>query len=119
MLMHFDVLYVLSVCCFGAPALAIVGILAHYQLRRVAYRRNRRRGRKKLGYYPSSFALGLVLQFMQVYWRPSVAYAVEEKQEEDADEDDASDPESPTKQLNRQLRRIRRGEPVDGLVLRL
>ena len=117
--MHFDVLSVLSVLCFGAPALAIVGILAHYQLRRVAYRRNRRRGRRKLGYYPSSFALGLVLQFVQVYWRPSVAYVMEEKQEEDADEDDEGDPENLKKQLDRQLKKIRRGEPVERLVLRL
>jgi hypothetical protein len=117
--MHFDVLYVLGVLCFSAPALAIVVILAHYQLRRVRYRRNSRQGRKKLGYYPSLFALGLALQFIQVYWRPSVAYVMEAKQDEDADEDDNGDPETLFKQLSRQLRRIRRGESLDHLVLRL
>ena len=59
------------------------------------------------------------MQFMQVYWRPSVSYVLEEKQDEDADEDDNGDPENLKKQLDRQLKRIRRGEPVDRLVLRL
>jgi hypothetical protein len=59
------------------------------------------------------------LQFIQVVYRPTVAYVVKAKQDEDADEDDEGDPENLTKQLNRQLRRIRRGEPVDRLVLRL
>ena len=53
------------------------------------------------------------------FHRPSVAYVVEARQEEDADEDDDGEPESLTKQLDRQLRKIRRGEPVERLVLRL
>ncbi len=57
--------------------------------------------------------------FLQVFCRPSIANVVEVKQEEDADEDDEGDPGSVTKQLNRQLKRIRRGEPVERLVLRL
>jgi hypothetical protein len=48
-----------------------------------------------------------------------MANVVEVKQEEDADEDDEGDPENLKKQLNRQLKRIRRGEHVDRLVLRL
>jgi hypothetical protein len=48
-----------------------------------------------------------------------VDYVLEAKQDEDAEEDDKGDPESLTKQLDRQLKRIRRGEPIDRLVLRL
>jgi hypothetical protein len=101
------------------PFLAIIVILLHYSLRRFLWRRGRRLGKRNLGFYPTSFALGIMLQFMQVYWRPSVAYVLEEKQDEDADEDDNGDPENLKKQFDRQLKRIRRGEPVDRLVLRL
>jgi hypothetical protein len=108
-------------CIFAGfiPFLAIIVILLHYFLRRSLWRRGKRLGRSSLGYYPTSFALGMALQFMQVYWRPSVEYVLEEKQREDADEDDEGDPENLKKQLDRQLKKIRRGEPVDRLVLRI
>ena len=60
-----------------------------------------------------------MLLYAQVFYRPSVEYVLEEKQEQDVEEDDQSDPETPEKYLDRQLRRIRRGEPVDQLTLRL
>ena len=59
------------------------------------------------------------LQVMRLFYQPTVAYVLEAKQDEDADEEDEGDPESLKKQLNRQLKRIRRSEPVDRLVLRL
>lgn len=117
--MHIDFLSVLGVLAISSPALSIVVILLHYCLRRFQGRRNRRRRKSNWGYFPSSFALGLVLQFVQVYWRPSVAYVMEEKQDEDADDDDDGDPENLKKQLDRQLKKIRRGEPLERLVLRL
>jgi hypothetical protein len=108
-------------CIFAGfiPFLAIIVILLHYSLRRFLWRRGKRLGKSNLGFYSTSFALGMALQFMQVYWRPSVSYVLEEKQDEEADEDDNGDPENLKKQLDRQLKRIRRGEPVDRLVLRL
>jgi hypothetical protein len=63
------------------PFLAIIVILLHYSLRRVLWRRGKRLGKSNLGFYPTSFALGMALQFMQVYWKPSVAYVLEEKQD--------------------------------------
>ncbi len=56
---------------------------------------------------------------MQANYQPSVEYVIEEKQHENADEDDEGDPENLKKQLDRQLKNIRRGEHVDRLVLRL
>ena len=102
-------------CIFAGyiPFLAIIVILLHYSLRRFLWRLRKRQGKSNLGFYPTSFALGMALQFMQVYWRPSVSYVLEEKQDEDADEDDNGDPETLNKQLSRQLKRIRRGEPVE------
>jgi hypothetical protein len=108
-------------CIFAGfiPFLAILVILLHYFLRRYLWRRRKRLGRSALGYYPTSFALGMALQFMQVYWRPSVEFVIEEKQREDADEDDDGDPENLKKQINQQLKKIRRGEQIERLVLRI
>jgi hypothetical protein len=59
------------------------------------------------------------LQVMWLFYRPSASCILRAQEDEDADEDDEGDPENLKKQLNRQYKRIRRGEPVDRLVLRL
>jgi hypothetical protein len=117
--MSVDTLRLCFLFSISSPFLAIVLILAYYVLRRAVWRQGKRLGWKSLGYYPSSFALGMALQFTQVFHRPSMAYVLEARQNEDADEDDEGDPENLRKQLHRQLRRIRRGEHVERLVLRL
>lgn len=115
--MQLDVLAFVGSLASGAPFLAILVILIHYQVRRIAWRRNQRLGRKKSGFCPSSSALGIVLLVLGVFHRPSVAHVVEARLVEDAEEDDDGDPDTSAKQLNQQLRRIRYGEPIDGLVL--
>lgn len=117
--MGVNALYLCWILLLNAPYVAIGVILVHYLWRRAAWRRGRRLRRRRLGYYPSAFAFGMVLQFVQVFYRPSVDYVLEAKQEEAAEEDDEGDPETAAKQLSRQLKRIRRGEPVEKLVLRL
>ena len=117
--MRIDAIYAWCIFALYPPFLAVVLILVHYSLARVRWRRRKRRGERRLGFCPSSFALGMAFQFMQVYHRPSMAYVLEAKQDHDADEDDEGDPETVAKQLDRQLRRIRRGELVERLVLRL
>ena len=59
----------------------------------------------------------MVLGLTLIY-RPRLQYAIEaqQRQVEDADEDDNGDPDTPTRHLMRQLRRIRRGEEVDGFL---
>ena len=57
---------------------------------------------------------------MRVFYQPDVAYLLEVKLDEDADEDDSGDPDTPEarlKHFHRQLRRIRRGDPIDRLEL--
>jgi hypothetical protein len=61
----------------------------------------------------------LFLQLMSEIYCPSARFLLAEKCDEDADEDDSGDPESPEKHLHRQLKRIRRGEKIGDLVLRL
>jgi hypothetical protein len=102
----------------ATPFLAIVVILAHYYLRRAAWKSAKRAGRKPPGFCPSSSSLGSAFQIVQVFYRPTTAFVIEAKLEEDVDEDDNGDPESPAKHLLRQLHRIRRGEMVDTLVVR-
>jgi hypothetical protein len=62
------------------------------------------------------------LQLVRVFYQPDLAYVLQVKQNEDADEDDSGDPETPEgrlKHFHRQLKRIRRGQPVDRLELRM
>jgi hypothetical protein len=117
--MNIDSLYAWSIDALYIPSLVIALILAHYWMRRVLWRRRKRSRRGRLGFYPSAFALGIAFQFIHVFHRPSMAYVLEVKRDEEADEDDEGDPETVQKQLSRQLKRIRRGEPIDRLVLRI
>jgi hypothetical protein len=90
--MNISVSSILGMLAFSSPGWLIVGLLIHYSLRRAGWKRRRRLGVISLGFCPTSASLGTAFQFMQVFHRPS---------------------------MHRQLRRIRRGEPVDRLVLRL
>jgi hypothetical protein len=59
--------------------------------------------------------------FLSMAYRPNHAFVAKAQivQEEDADDDDQGGPDTPKRHLLRQLRRIRRGENVDRLILRL
>ena len=122
--MNVDYLYALCVYGLYLPFLLMGLILVHYVVLRVLWRWRKRSGKGRLGFYPSASALALAFQFGQVFHRPSMAYVVEAKQDadEDADEDDNGDTDTPAARMrhfHRQLRRIRRGDPVDRLVLRM
>ena len=116
--MHVDVLSLLSLLA-SAPFAAIMAILVVQQLQRTRWARRTRTGRRLFGIQPSAVGLSMSFLFLQAFWRPSMAHAIEVRQQIDAEEDDDGDPKTPAKQLNRQLRRIRRGEPLERLVLRL
>jgi amino acid permease len=74
--MHVRALYVLCMSAFSAPFLAIAVILVYYFLLRVRWRLLRRLGTKNPGFCPSSSEFGTALQFLQVIYRPNVAYVV-------------------------------------------
>jgi hypothetical protein len=65
--------------------------------------------------------VGAALMFLSMAYRPNHAFVAKAQivQREDQDEDDRGGPDTPQRQLMRQLRRIRRGEPVERLVWRL
>jgi hypothetical protein len=65
--------------------------------------------------------IGFAFLPLSILYRPSLAEVAKAqiRQQEDVDEDENGDPESPLKHLLRQLRRIRRGEPLETISLRL
>jgi hypothetical protein len=108
-------------CCFAfvLPYLTIAAALLHNSLRRARWKRGKKRRTLNPAFCPSSAALGTVLLFAHIFYRPSVAQIVESQRQIDVEEDDSGDPETPEKLLHRQLRRIRRGELVGRLSVRL
>ena len=77
--------------------------------------------RRRLSISAANAALGLsFLPFAAIY-RPKLIEVVKAqiRQQENVDEDDNGGPDSPKKHLLRQLRRIRRGEAVETLSVRL
>ena len=120
--MSADALYYISMLLASSPAIAIAAIFVHYFVKRAAWKRAKRSGREKLGFFPTSVGLGMMFLFMQAFTRPSLSYVLEAKQQEEADEDDSGDSLASTarlKHFHRQLRKIRRREPIDKLVWRL
>lgn len=115
-----DALYsAVAALAMASPFLAILLILAYYYLFCVPRRRKRKKGRRRPGF--STAGLGTVLLGLTLIYRPRIQFAVEaqHRQVEDADEDDNGDPDTPTRHLQRQLRRIRRGEALESLTVRL
>jgi hypothetical protein len=114
-----DLYSAVAALAMGSPFLAILVILAYYYLFRVSWRRNGKLKTRRSRF--SSEGLGTVLLGLTLIYRPRIHYAIEaqQRQVEDADEDDNGDPDIPARHLLRQLRRIRRGEAVESLTVRL
>jgi hypothetical protein len=112
-----NTIYYFCMIAGAIPYFAITTVLVHYIVRRARWKRTKRRSLP--GFYPSSAGLGMAFLLTQTFYRPSVQHAIEARLVRDVEEDDQGDPETPAKHLNRQLKRIRRGEPVDSLILRL
>lgn len=103
----------------GLPYVSVIVLLGFFYFKRLRSRSRRRSGKSDLGFYPSSLMLGNAMQNLQVFTRPAVAWVLEEKYDEDAEEDDEGGPEDPTAHLARQLKRVRRGERVETLTVRI
>jgi hypothetical protein len=107
--MDFEQMYACSLLAF----FALVVLTFFFQ--RLRCRIRKLLGKAHLGFYPTAASFGNALQALQVFVEPNVQQIVEEKLDETTDEDDEGAPDDPTAHLNRQLRKIRRGEPVDDL----
>jgi hypothetical protein len=100
--------------------LAILFVLAalHLHLRRKSpqnqpYQRNHRRFRF------TGAAIGNALQAVHVFVDPGVRYVIAERLKEPSEDDGKDDPADPAMHFERQLRRIRRGEQVERLTIRM
>ncbi len=107
--MDFEQLYAIFLMAFFAF------VVVSFLFQRLRYRIRKLLGKAHLGFYPTAASMGNALQALQVFIEPNVQQIVEEKLDEDTDEDDEAGPDDPTVHLNRQLRKIRRDEPVDDL----
>jgi len=123
--MSLDLVNLCAGLLISAPLLAFAFLFVHYKLRRITWSWRKRLGMKRLGFRPSSSSMGAALQFLEIFYRPSVVWVVEAKLDEEADLDDAADrddtaeSDTPLRHFHRQLRRIRQGKPIRSLVLRL
>jgi hypothetical protein len=93
--------------------------LAVFLLQRARWRRKQSTRKNRRAFYPSTAALGLALLSLQTLAQPDLHHALEQRQTEAADEEENGDPDDPAAQLNRQLKRIRNGQPVDTLKIPL
>jgi hypothetical protein len=103
----------------ATPCVAVVVLLCTFYLKRAWWKLRRRTSRKYEGFYPSASSLGNAFHSLQTFTRPTIAHVLQEKYDEDMEDDGDGGPDDPTRQLNRQLKRIRRGERVDTLTVRL
>ncbi len=121
--MRLDAFYAWLMLAGFVLFLALVVIFGYFCFTRVLLWRRKRRGPRRSRLSGYGLALGLAfMQLMRTFYQPDLNYLIEVKQDEDVDEDDSGDPETPEGRLrhfHRQLRRIRRGEPVDRLELRI
>ena len=105
------------------PMSWLVGVVlwVSWERWRERHGKGRQPGRRSRGGTSAAANLGAAFQFLSMAYRPNHAFVAKAQiqQQEDVDEDDDGSPETPVKHLNRQLRRIRRGEPVDHLIWRL
>lgn len=104
---------------YAFNALVVLACCFVFCARRFFWRRRERLGKRRKGFFPTYTAAGNALQTLQVIAQPRAEYVIEEKFDEEADDDDDGDPCDPTKHLNRQLKRIRRGEIVERLTVLL
>lgn len=99
------------------PLLLLVLCIFHY--RRMRWRRNVRRHRRNAGFFPTYALLGTSFQMLQLMTEPRADHVLAEIEKDDADEDEEGGEEDPDRFLHHQLKRIRRGESVDKLTVRV
>jgi len=100
---------------FALPGLPLVMIFCAFFFQRYRWKRSRRLGKKRWGFYPSTYALGIAFQQIQLFVAPNAECPISEILKEQAEEDDDGGTQDPARHLERQLRRIRRGERIDTL----
>jgi hypothetical protein len=102
---------------YALQALVIVACCVAFCARRLLWKRRLRLGKRNPGFFPTYTAAGNALQALQAIAQQRVEYVLEEKFDDEAEDEDEGEPHDPAKHLKRQLKRIRRGEPVERLTV--
>lgn len=107
----------------GRHAIFLLAILIMVAVLRLLLRRKlhqssaskRKRGRFRF----TGAAIGNALQTVHVFVDPGIRYVIAEQLEEPTEDDGEDDSADPAMHLERQLRRIRRGEQIERLTIRM
>jgi hypothetical protein len=110
MYLHLSAGVLRAICLFVVLVLAILGFRAR---RKVSSTSKRRRFRF------TGVAVGNALQILHVYVDPRVRHVIVQRLDEQAEDDGEDDCPDPGKHVERQLRRIRRGEQIERLTIRM
>jgi hypothetical protein len=110
MYLHLSAGVLRAICLFVLLVLATLG----FRARRKASSTSKRRRFRFTG-----VAVGNALQILHVYVDPRVRHVIVQRLDEQAEDDGEDDGPDPGKHLERQLRRIRRGEQIDRLTIRM
>jgi len=94
-------------------------IACAFFFQRIRWQYRKRRGKRHLGFYPTAGSAGNALHALQMFVQPQVRYVLLEKLSEEEEQDDEGGSDDPYMRLERQLRQIRRGEPVGDLEIPL
>jgi hypothetical protein len=112
--MGFDLLLLAQLYLFS------IFVACAFVFQRLRWRHRKQRGKKNLGFYPSSTSLGNALHELQSIAEPLVKYVVVETiDEDDQDEQDSADQNNSQRHLLKQAARIRRGEHLERLTARV
>jgi hypothetical protein len=99
----------------GLVVFVLLAVCAFY-IQRVLWRKNRRSGGNRFGFFPTYTSAGNAFQQLQMLAEPQTEHAIQEKAIDEAEEDDDGEPEDEAN-LILQLRKIRNGDRSSRLVV--
>jgi hypothetical protein len=120
--MHIHLSYI-HFCGNGRQAIFLLALLIVVTVPRLLLRRklhqNSASKRQLRRFRFTGAVIGNALQTVHVFVDPGVRYVIAEKLEEATEDDGGDDSADPAIHLERQLRRIRRGEQIERLTIRM
>jgi hypothetical protein len=110
----------LAVCVLASSLRGLVIFLlltvCAFYIQRALWRKNRRSGGNRFGFFPTYTSAGNAFQQLQMLAEPRIEYVIQEKAIDEGEEDDGGEPEDEAN-LMHQLRRIRSGDRSLRLVV--
>jgi hypothetical protein len=99
----------------GLVGFVLLAVSAFY-IQRVLWRKNRRSGANRFGFFPTYTSAGNAFQQLQMLAEPQTEHVIQEKAIDEAEEDDDGEPEGEAN-LILQLRKVRNGDRSSRLVV--